>query len=319
MIHLDARSIAELVDAPGAARHLGAVLRSGFDPEGDSARLFSPLPDGEFLIMPTAAGQYCGTKVLTLAPSNPSRGLPKIQGMYVLFDAETLAPLATLDGVELTLVRTPAVTTLAVSHLLEPRRPHRDGRSSVGRLVVFGTGPQAHRHIDAFTATFAIDEVVVVGRTPDKARRFVDARPDGSTVRAGAVSDVADADLILCATSSSTPLFDGDLVPDTAVVAAIGSHGFDARELDPGLVRRSHVFVEARASALREGGNLVPARTVDEWKSRPLPNVADLVNGRASVPESGPLVYNGIGMSWEDVVVASHCYEVASSRIPSAL
>ncbi|MFE7422160.1 ornithine cyclodeaminase family protein [Rhodococcus sp. NPDC057529] len=319
MIHLDAQSISTLVDTPTAVRHIGAVLRSGYDPERDSARLFSSLPDGEFLIMPTAAGRYCGTKVLTLAPSNPSRGLPKIQGMYVLFDADTLAPLATLDGVELTLIRTPSVTTLAVSHLLERRRPHRDGRSSVGRLVVFGTGPQAHRHIDAFAAVFTLEDIVVVGRTQDKAHRFIDARPEGGRIRAGSASDVAGADLVLCATSSATPLFSSDLVSDETVVAAIGSHGFDARELDPTLVRRSHVYVEARASALREGGNLIPARTIDEWKSRPLPNIADLVNGDAFIPEVGPLVYNGIGMSWEDVVVASHCFEVASSRTPSTL
>jgi ornithine cyclodeaminase len=119
-------------------------------------------------------------------------GEPRIQGVCVVFDAQTLAPVALVDGIALTNARTPAVSALAVRALAAP-----DAR----RLLVFGRGPQAHGHVEAIKAVRPIERVDMVGR-------------DGADVD----ELVAAADVVCCATTAREPLFDGSLVADHATV-----------------------------------------------------------------------------------------------------
>lgn len=301
------------VDYSALVAVLEASLASEVDPETDNSRFCSPAPGGEFLFMASSGKRYSGTKLVTVAPHNPSVGLPKIQGAYVLFESETLSPVAIMDGAELTLLRTPATTALAVKNILaaDPRgRFSGKGMPDVPILLVFGTGPQAHRHIEAIRAVANIGELIVVGRTVDSAASFAwDWAARGLTTRVGYEADVFLADLILCATSSREPLFDGDLIRPNTVVAAVGSHGFDAREIDPLLARRANIVVEARASAMRESGNLIPARSREEWKQERLTNLSELVRGDFSRRPENPVLYTGVGMAWQDLVIATHIYE----------
>lgn len=304
--YIDATALNTLMSPTAAVGALEEALRGGQDPESDSPRLFAPLATGEFLFMPAQSAKYAGVKVVTVAPGNPAKSHPKIQGTYLLLDGEFLTPLAALDGAEMTLIRTPAVTIMAVKHLLALREA-----DSAGNVVVFGTSLQADRHIEALLEVCGIDSLVVVGRRVEAAAALADKWLErGLSARAGEPSDVARADVVLCATSSSVPVFDGALVQESAVVAAIGSHGLDAREIDPTLVLRAEVVVEGRGSALREAGDLIPARSAQEWEARGLATLADLLNGDFAPEPGKPLLYTGVGMSWEDIVVAGRAYEL---------
>jgi ornithine cyclodeaminase/alanine dehydrogenase-like protein (mu-crystallin family) len=226
--------LAGLATEADAVGFLDEALRSGrVDPEADSPRLFSPAPGGEFLLMPTASPAWSGVKMVTVAPDNPARGKPKIQGVYTLFDSGDLAPVALVDR----------------------------------------------------------------------------CAADGLRVRAGTSDDVRDAAVVVCATSSSTPVLDDRLVPPDAVVAAVGAHGTDRAELPPELVRRADVAVEGRASAMRESGNLLGARTAEEWADLPVANLGDLAAGRFGRRPGHPAVFSGVGMAWEDLVVAAALHE----------
>lgn len=306
-------------------RSLGA---GGVDPEADSPRLFSSLGTGEFLLMPTEVGRYAGVKVVTLAPGNAAVGLPKVQGVYALFDAEHLQPLALMDAAELTLVRTSATTALAVRHLLAAGGNGSVGRTEDGaaagrqprirRLAVVGTGPQAVRHVRAIASVAEVDEVVVIGRRASAAAAAVDqlgAEP--MRVRTGDAGDLSGSDVIVCVTSSTVPVLeDADVAPDT-VVCAVGSHGLDRREVPAALTLRSDVVVEGRASAMREGGDLIPARTIEEWSQQPLANLAELVAGSVVRRPGHPALYSGVGMAWEDIVVAGLIYTRWRDREPT--
>jgi 1-piperideine-2-carboxylate/1-pyrroline-2-carboxylate reductase [NAD(P)H] len=272
--------------------------------------LFSDLRAGEFLLMPTEVGSYSGVKVVTAAPGNPAAGFPKIQGVYALFDAEHLRPLLLMDAAELTLLRTPAATALAVRHMVAA-----GSARGTRRLAVLGTGLQAVRHVRAITAVIEVEEVVMIGRRPSSAAAVVETlRAEPYRVRAGDQGDLLHSDVIVCATSSSVPVLDdADVAPDT-VVCAVGAHGLNRREIPAALTLRSDVVVEGRASAMRESGNLIPARSAGEWSQVPLTNLAELVAGRFVRRPGHPALYSGVGMAWEDIVVAGHIYTQWRSR-----
>ncbi|MEU6295217.1 ornithine cyclodeaminase family protein [Streptomyces erythrochromogenes] len=290
-----------------AADALAAALRGGLDPEGCPPRSAIGVPgDGELLLMPAASGAYAGVKIAGVAPGNPARGLPRITGSYLLLDGPTLQPLALLDGAALTALRTPAVSALALRHLAPAGRPLR--------MVLFGSGPQAYGHLEAALAEGELAEVVVVARNRGGAERLAaHARALGvPDARTGSPGAVAHADLVVCCTTAREPLFDGRLVRPDAVVVAVGSHEPTARETDTALVRRAAVYVESRAAALREAGDLlVPEAEGAIGAGHITGTLADLVAGR--LPAGGergcPQLFKSVGMAWEDLAVAVALYE----------
>jgi ornithine cyclodeaminase/alanine dehydrogenase-like protein (mu-crystallin family) len=284
----------EVVAMPDAIEALRAALCDGLEPEDDRARSRVPVTHGELLLMPAEWGGYAGVKLATVAPNNPALGRPRIQGAYLLLDATTLTPLAMLDGVALTTVRTAAVSALAVSALAAPE---------VSRLVVFGTGPQARSHIAAVRAVRPVGEVVVVGRTD------VDAFASSVAGRAGSVADVANADVIVCATTARTPLFDGSSLSPQATVVAVGSHELTAREVDDTTVCGSTVVVEARSAALREAGDLACPLRAGTFDPETMVDLASMVRGAVTVAMDRPRLFKSVGMAWEDLVVAARTWE----------
>ncbi|WP_275295013.1 ornithine cyclodeaminase family protein [Amycolatopsis sp. La24] len=290
------------LDAPPTVRQavdaIRTALTGGLDPDQDPPRSVVPVPTGQFLLMPAFWDRYAGVKVASVAPDNPARGLPRIQGHYLLMDGPTLTPKALLDGIALTSVRTAAVSAVAVDLLAEP---------DAERLVVFGTGPQAQSHIEAFRAVRPVREVVVVGRNAERTQALAAQYP---FARVGTPDDVSSADLIACCTSSRTPVFDGAKVPEHATVVAVGSHEPDAREVDDVLIGRSTVVVEGMGAATREAGDVVLAMKSGVLAADDLVPLAELAQGRTVA--SGPRLFKSVGMAWEDLVVAAAAYEAVT-------
>ncbi|MGW0397553.1 ornithine cyclodeaminase family protein [Streptomyces sp. NPDC003002] len=314
--------MAALLTPAAAADALAAALRAGLDPESCPQRTALAVPGGELLLMPAAFGSYAGVKIAGVAPGNPARGLPRITGSYLLLDGPTLSPLALLDGAALTALRTPAVSALALRHLTPAGRPLR--------LVLFGSGPQAYGHLEAALAVRELAQAVVVARNPDGAERLAaHARTLGVPARTGTPEDVAGADLVICCTTAREPLFDGRLVGRGATVVAVGSHEPDARETDTALVRRAAVYVESRAAALREAGDLlIPEAEAEAEAGGPAGGslgtigsghitgtLADLVAGRmpAGGERSRPQLFKSVGMAWEDLAVAVAVFQAAGT------
>ncbi|MCX4825361.1 ornithine cyclodeaminase family protein [Streptomyces sp. NBC_01142] len=300
---IGAEEVRGAVPVAAAVAALQGALRDGLDPEADPARSVIPVEQGQLLLMPSHSSRYTGVKIATVAPGNPALGLPRIQGTYLLMDAETLSPLAHLDGVALTTLRTAAVSAAAADLLAEP---------DAGRLIVFGTGPQGHSHIEALCAVRPVRHITVVGRDRERLANFVQRYGDfGPVVEAGTADAVARADLVACCTTARTPLFDGSALPAHATVVAVGSHEPGAREVDDETVRRSTVVVEARAAALREAGDVILAVNSGALDPESLVGLADLARGTAVVDRSRPRLFKSVGMAWEDLVVAGAAYEAS--------
>jgi ornithine cyclodeaminase len=231
--YFDAEAVRAALPFELAMHAIEQGLRNGVDPEDDGPRLFSPAPDGEFLLMPAQGAEFSGLKALTVAPQNPARGLAKIQGLYILYSSDTLAPVAVMEGASLTAIRTPAVTLTAVRHIVRSAAPD-DRLPAQPQILIFGAGVQAAGHIEAALVDFPEARFGVIGRRPENVAALVARFPEIELRDRGddAETAVHEADIIICATSASSPLFDGSLVRDGAIVAAVGTHGRELREVD---------------------------------------------------------------------------------------
>jgi ornithine cyclodeaminase/alanine dehydrogenase-like protein (mu-crystallin family) len=295
--YVDAATIAACLPPEAAVEAVLAGLRGDIDPAADVPRSAVPLRQGDLLLMPAQSATSVGVKLATVSPENPARGLPRISATYVLFDAETLRPTHLLDGVALTNLRTPAVSVAAIKAWLDRiERPVR--------VIVFGAGPQGVGHLETVAAIHEIAASAVVVRQPNRVRL---APSLGAQVLAADNPKVAEnlqrADLVVCATTARTPLFDSRLLSDHTIVTAVGSHEPEAREVDAAFCARACVIVEDRQTALRECGDVIQAIAEDVLEPADLVPLREIARGARPASDEA-VFFKGSGMSWQDLVVA---------------
>ncbi len=267
--------------------------------------------DGLLLVMPSALldSRALGTKLVTVYGRNRERGIPTIYASYLLLDSETGAPLALLEGGFLTGIRTGATSALAASFLAR-----RDSRT----VACFGAGVQAAFQLRCLAAAFTFEQVLVVGRTPERARAFADAM--GKELRipvllaSNAREVVSQADLITCATTSATPVFDGRDVRPGTHVDAVGAFRPETREVDTETVRRARVFVDTYAGAREEAGDLlIPIREGAVTWAHVVAELAELVTGvqRGRTIQDEITLFKSVGFALEDAATARLAYDRA--------
>jgi len=209
-------------------------------------------PEGTLLLMPAwQAGLHIGIKVVTIFPDNDAQGLPSVMGAYLLLDGKSGAPIALIDGPMLTVKRTAAASALASSYLSRP---------DCERFLMIGTGSLAPYLIMAHASVRPICNVLIWGRSPDKAARLA-KRLDRPDFRVAATDDleaaVRGAHVISCATLSKDPLVRGDWLQPGQHIDLVGAFRPDMRESDDTAIRRARVFVDTRDGALAEAGDIV--------------------------------------------------------------
>ena len=210
--------------------------------------------DATLLLMPAwLSGQFLGVKIATVFPGNASRGKAAVNASYVLMSAASGETLALIDGSELTARRTAAASALAADCL---------ARRDASHLLIAGTGRMALNLVEAHASVRPISKVSVWGRDGAKAQSVADAA-SALGFEAGAVSDMASAcasaDIISCATLSREPLVRGEWLRPGVHIDLVGAFKRDMRESDDAAVKRASVFVDTRAGATKEAGDIVMA------------------------------------------------------------
>ncbi|MFZ8927035.1 MAG: ornithine cyclodeaminase family protein [Candidatus Nanopelagicales bacterium] len=286
---------------------LEVALRDGLPGEPDPARIFVDLPPGELLLMPSRVTGTPTVKLVTIH-HDADRPDPRIKGVHVVFDPVSLAPKVIMAAAALTVMRTTAVSIVALRMIAKP---------DCHTLVVYGAGPQARAHIDAIIAEWPIRHVTIVARRPERAQALLDyaraQHPDividlvGSD---GATAALREARIIVCATTATSALFDAaDARGDVAAVA-VGTHSPTCCELPSELVGRSFVVVEERESALREAGDVVCAITAGFMTADDIAaDLTEVAKRSVDVPATGSRVFKSMGMAWEDAVVSARIAE----------
>jgi ornithine cyclodeaminase len=259
------------------------------------ARQHIPIGDADLLFMPSWNARVAGVKLVTVNPVNPARGIPLINGSYLLFDRDTLQPVAVIEAATLTAIRTAAVSGAATRALAS---------GEARRLVIFGAGVQARSHLDAMVAVRPIEEVVIVARSQKRATSLLErGRELGLDARAGDATAVRSADLVCTCTTSVAPVFDGAELSAAAHVSAVGSYRTDARELDTETFRRATLVCVETLEVMGESGDL--ATPLADGALDP----ADVVDLRAALSRTKPnepeiTVFKSVGQAFEDLAIA---------------
>src|SRR5439155_7905003 len=202
-------------------------------------------PPGGFLgLMPSLTPDGLGLKAVTFYPSNAERGIPTHMATIFLVDPHTGTPLAIMDGRLITEMRTAAVSAAATKLLASP-----DAKV----LAILGSGVQAHSHVEALRLVRQFGEIRVWSPTKEHAERF--AEEIGARAMS-AEEAVRNADVVVTATNSTTPVLKGAWLKHRCHVNAVGACRPDWRELDDDAMRNA-VFVDSREGAVKESGDVI--------------------------------------------------------------
>lgn len=282
-------------------------------------RVHVALPEqGAVLSMPalleTPEYHAFGLKVITVAPQNPPQGLPLSFATVLLLDATTGRTLAILEGGWLTAMRTGAISGLATGLL---------ARDDADVLALFGAGAQAVTQVLAIDTVRPLREVRVVNRSDEHFERLETGLhalldPACPLIRrvASPAEALSGALLVACATTSSTPLFQWDMLAQGAHINAIGAFTLSMCEVDIETLAHVRIVVDQREAALAEAGDVVQALRAgrisgpDTWLE-----LGEIVTGGQAGRRTSEEVtcFKSVGVAVQDVAVALHVYRRARS------
>lgn len=311
----DAAEVEELLDYAGcieAMRRAMIALSAGERPQ--PLRQIFTVGDGEmFGTMPgeLAALSTFGAKLVSVFRDPERPGCTRHQGVVVAYDGETGAVRCVADAEPVTKIRTGCATAVATDAL---------ARADAEVLAVFGTGVQAEAHLKAVPLVRPFREILLWGRSPDKAREFAAGMSEEIRQAITPVSDAREAasraDVICLVTSSPEPVIMADWVRPGTHVNLVGSSHLGPVEVDPALLVGARFVADYRPGALAQGAELAAARErglVDE--SYAVIEIGEVLGGRVAGRESDGQItlYKSLGHVVQDLAAAVYLDERAAA------
>ncbi|MBV8053541.1 MAG: ornithine cyclodeaminase family protein [Acidobacteriaceae bacterium] len=272
-------------------------------------RSILPLSEGRVLgIMPGAMGAHAtfGAKLISVFTQNFDRGMPSHQGLVVLFDPQTGAPVCVADASTITAIRTAAATAVATDAL---------ARKEARTLALLGYGEQAATHARALRKVRDVSSITVWGRSPERACAFAERMQTELNLPIHTAKTsreaVADADIVCTLTSATDPILNGEWLRTGTHVNLVGSGFAGPAEVDNQLVARSRFFVDSREGVIQQGGEFLRAKAAgligDDHIAGEIGQVlAGEIEGRRSPDEI--TVYKSLGHVVQDLASAWALY-----------
>ncbi len=269
-------------------------------------------PEGLSLYMPAYLKEMgaLACKVVTVFKNNPTKyNLPTIFGKVLLQDTDTGNVLCIMDGGYLTAVRTGAASGVANKFLAR-----KDKDQLVG---IYGTGGQEKMQLSAMNETVSISKVLVYDINESAAEKFAKECSEEfklNVIKADNSDDLLDADIICTATSSPTPLFDGNKLKPGTHINNIGSHTPNARELDTATVQRSKFVGDSKEACFSEAGDImIPLKEGAVTEDHFYADLGDLVTGKKEGRTNAEeiTVFKSNGLAIQDAAAAKLIYDKA--------
>ena len=304
----DAAQVEELLDYPGcieAMREAMIALSSGERPQ-PLRQIFTVGKNEMFGTMPgelSALGTF-GAKLVSVFSDPNKPGRARHHGIVVAYDGVTGAVSCIADAEPVTKIRTACATAVATDAL---------ARKDAAVLAMFGTGLQAESHLRAVTLVRPFREVLVWGRSEEKAREFAGQMSKELGLTIAAVADAKEAaeraDVICAVTSSDEPVIFGEWVKPGTHVNLVGSSRLGPVECDSALVVKSRYVADYRPGVLAQGSELAVARDaglVDD--SHVIGEIGEVLAGRIKAREddSQVTIYKSLGHVAQDLAAAAY-------------
>jgi ornithine cyclodeaminase len=272
-------------------------------------RSYIPLSEGRlFGVMPGALGAKApfGAKLISVFRDNAVQGKQSHQGLVLLFDPDSGAPVCVVHGGEITAIRTAAASAVATDALALP-----DAR----RIAILGTGEQAITHLRAITRVRNLESAVVWGRSPGKAQAFAAQHQSEFSFPVSPVASVEEAadkaDIICTVTAANEPILKGAWVRPGTHVNLVGSSHPGPTEVDDDLVVRSRFIADSREGILHQGAEFLHAKAAGLVNDDHIvAEIGEVLSGKAEGRRSPDeiTVYKSIGHIVQDLASAWELY-----------
>ena len=264
----------------------------------DALSLFMPA------YMKTNSGEALAVKIVSLFPTNPSRGLAYIQATVLVLEAETGRAVALLEGGTLTAIRTGAGSGAAIDLL---------ARSDSKVVAVLGAGPQGRTQLEAACTARRIETAFIYNPTCQKAEAFAEQMMGYKSitrdirVAQSAQEAIEHADIICTATGSKQPIFDDKDVKSGTHISAIGAYTPEMQEVPIETVARSRIVVDSYATVMEEAGDIVKAIQAGAIQESSIhAELGEIVLGKKPGRESESEItfFKSVGNAVQDAVAA---------------
>ncbi|MGA1599884.1 MAG: ornithine cyclodeaminase family protein [bacterium] len=309
----DVRQALSMQDAISGMKRAFQAWSSGQVEAPLRSRVHVPEQQGVLLTMPAAipAEDSLVVKLVSVFGRNPERGLPLIHALVLVFDAETGAPQALVDGESLTALRTGAGSGAATDVLARP------DSQTVG---ILGSGAQARSQLEAVCAVRDIRTVRVYSPHRTHAEAFARELagfgkiPQALEVADSSTEAVRDADIVCAATTSVTPVLRFSDLKSGVHLNGVGSFQASMQEIDAETVKQAYVVADSRESVLAEAGDLViPLQSGEIGPEHIQAELGEVLNGTRPGRTSAEQVtcFKSCGLAAQDALAAKLILEQA--------
>jgi ornithine cyclodeaminase len=264
--------------------------------------------NGITLLMPVHLheSQNMAVKIVSIYPDNPKLNLPTISATVIALNPLTGIPLAIMEGTSLTAIRTGAAGGLAAQLL---------SREDSHSAALFGAGVQARTQLQAVLAVRDIQRVYLYDISESNAQKLAEEvgtwpNPPEVFIVSSPNEAVQNADIVIAATTSSTPVFDGHDLKAGTHITGRGSFSPDSQEIDAVTVQRSTIVVDSREACLEEAGDLIiPKATIDA-------EIGEIINGAKPGRRSQEEItfFKTVGVAVQDAVAAAAVLAEAEAK-----
>ncbi len=311
----DARQVEQLLDYPGcidAMREAMRALSSGERPQ-PLRQIFTVGENDMFGTMPgeLAALSTFGAKLVSVFGDPERPGCTRHQGVVVAYDGKSGAVTSIADAEPVTQIRTGCASAVATDVL---------ARTDADVLAIFGTGVQAESHLRALPLVRPFREILLWGRSPEKARSFAQQMGDELGREIICVADGREAaeraDVICTVTSSPTPVLFAEWVKPGTHINLVGSSYVGPVEVDSALVAKARYVADYRPGVLAQAAELAVARNsgiVDD--SHVIAEIGEILAGRAEGRQNDEqiTIYKSLGHVVQDLASVAYMHRRATS------
>ena len=269
-------------------------------------------PDGLSLYMPAYLKEMkaLACKIVTVYKNNPKNyNLPVVIGKVMLQDPDTGDVICIMDGGYLTAVRTGAASGVATKYI---------ARKEDGQVAgIFGTGVQAQMQLLAVAEVRKLSKALIYDISNEAALKFINdlqGKVDFEIIKASSPDEVLEADIICTATSSPTPVFNGQKVKNGTHINGIGSHTPNARELDADIILRSKFIGDSKEGCFSEAGDImIPLKEGIIDESHFFAELGDVITGKKEgrANDTEITIFKSNGLAIQDTATAKLIYDRA--------